>query len=208
MINIFVIDDHPVYIDGLKSVFNNGADKIKVTGWATSAKEALPKLKRSRAKVVLLDLIMPEISGVEFCLVIKNKFPEKKVIALTGELNPTILYNAWINKADAIIMKYCEKEELVETIYDVLTGKRITGEDVPDFNDLLRDTDTKSPRLTPSEQQVLNLLAQGHSREETAKILGSSTNAVHFHCKNMFKKFKKNNITSVIEEAKKRGLIT
>lgn len=124
MINIFVIDDHPVFIDGIKTVFKNGNDKIKVSGSATSVKEALPKLKRSRAKVVLLDLIMPEISGVEFCLTIKKRFPEKKVIALTGELNPTVLYNAWMNKADAIIMKYCEKQELIDTIHTVLEGNR------------------------------------------------------------------------------------
>jgi DNA-binding NarL/FixJ family response regulator len=156
MINIFIIDDHPVFIDGIKSVFSNGDDKIKVTGWATSVKEALPKLKRSRAKIVLLDLIMPEISGVEFCLIIKKQFPEKKVIALTGELNPTILYNTWINNADAIIMKYCEKKELVNVIHSVLEGNRVLGDKVPDFHELLELSTPKKSLLTISEPQVLS----------------------------------------------------
>lgn len=208
MINVFVIDDHPVFIDGIKSVFDSDVDKIKVTGWATSVKEAIPKLARSRAKVVLLDLIMPGISGVDFCLMIKNKFPEKKVIALTGELNPTILYNTWINKADGILMKYCVKQELVDAIHSVLQGNRVLGNNVPDFHELLLESGTKKPNLTISEQQVLNLLAKGYTREETAKILGSTPNAVHFHCKNMFKKFNKNNITGVVKEARRLGLIT
>lgn len=208
MINIFVIDDHPVFIDGIKTVFKNGNDKIKVSGSATSVKEALPKLKRSRAKVVLLDLIMPEISGVEFCLTIKKRFPEKKVIALTGELNPTVLYNAWMNKADAIIMKYCEKQELIDTIHTVLEGNRTIGPDVPDFHDLISGNDSESPKLTPSELPILNLLAKGHTRDEVGKILGSSRNAINFHCKNMNKKFNVKNITSVIDEARKRKLIT
>lgn len=207
MISIFVIDDHPVFIDGIRSIFSDGNDKIKVAGYANSAKEALPKLKRSQAKIVLLDLIMPELTGVEFCLVIKDKFPEKKVIALTGELNPTILYNTWMNKADAILMKYCGKEELVDTIHSVLAGRRVIGENVPEFHEHLRMEEPRIPMLTVTEQQILNLLAQGHKREDVGKILGSSQNAINFHCKNLFKKFNKNKLVSVLEEAKKQNLI-
>ncbi len=208
MINIFVIDDHPVFIDGIKSVFSNGNDKIKVTGWATSVKEALPKLKRSQAKIVLLDLIMPEISGVDFCLMIKKQFPEKKVIALTGELDPTVLYNTWINGADAILIKYCQKKELVSAIHSVLKGNRVLGDQVPNFFELLNLTSPKKSLLTISEHQVLSLLAKGRSQKETAKLLGSSLNAVGFHVKNMYKKFNVKNITSAIDEARKRKLIS
>jgi len=207
MINLFVIDDHPVFINGIKSIFNDGKDKIKVTGTATSTDKALSKLKRSRAKVVLLDLIMPGTTGVEFCIVIKNMFPEKKVIALTGELDPTILYNVWMNKADAILMKYCGKDELIDTINSVLSGRRIIGNDVPEFYNKMGDKESTDPRLTNREQQILNLLALGHTREEVAKTLGSTRNAVNFHCKNLFKKFNKKKLVAVIEEARTVGLI-
>ncbi len=207
MINIFIIDDHPVFIDGIKSIFYSGDDKIKVSGSANSAKEAFPKLKRSRARVVLLDLIMPEISGIEFSLVIKNNFPKKKVIALTGELDPTTLYNAWMNKVDAILMKYCGKDELVDAIHSVLSGNRVIGNNVPEFYNQIRNENITTPRLTKSEQQVLNLLSLGHTREKVSIILGSTPNAINFHCKNLFRKFEKNKLISVIEEAKKFGLI-
>ena len=208
MTNIFVIDDHPVYIDGIKSAFKDGEDKIKVSGWATSVKEAIPKLKRSRAKIVLLDLLMPVVNGVDFCLTLKNNFPEKKVIALTGALNPTILYNTWINKADAILMKYSKKQDIVDTIHSVLDGNRILGDDVPEFYELLFNGDIKPTKLTVSEQQVINLLAKGHTRKKTASILGSTPNAVHFHCRNLFKKLKTNNITGAVKEARRQGLVT
>ena len=208
MINIFIIDDHPVIIEGISRMFSDGIDKIKVSGYAYSAKEAFPKLKRSRAKVVLLDLIMPDFTGVEFCHVIKNEFPDKKVIALTGELNPTILYNTWINKVDAIVMKNCGKDELVETIHAVLEGNRIIGKDVPEFHRHLESNGSRRPKLTPKEQQILNLLAKGYNRDEVAKIIGSSENTIHFHCKNLFRKFNKNKLVSVIEEAKRENLIT
>ncbi len=207
MINIFVIDDHPVIIDGLKSVFSDGKDKIKISGSATSAKKALSKLKRSSAKIVLLDLVMPETSGVEFCLVIKSMFPEKKIIAFTGEMNPSILYNTWNNGADAILMKYCHKDELVTTIHRVLAGCRIIGSKVPEFRHVKLNRKKRTLKLTNREQKILNLLATGKSRKEVANVLGSSYDAIGFHCKNIFKKFNKNKLVFVLEEARKLKLI-
>ncbi len=180
---------------------------LKITGSANSAKEALSKLKRSSAKIVLLDLVMPETSGVDFCLVIKNIFPEKKVIALTGELNPTILYNTWNNKADAILMKYCDKAELVSTIHGVLEGLRIVGSKVPEFRDAKLTHNGSIPKLTSSEQKILNLLAKGKTREQVAEIIGSSYHAVSFHCKNLFKKFNENKLVSVLDRARRAQLI-
>ncbi|MFK5854493.1 MAG: response regulator transcription factor [Bacteroidota bacterium] len=207
MTNIFVIDDHPVVIDGIKAVFNNGPDKIKVTGSANSAEEALPLLKRFKGKVILLDLLMPGKTGVEFCIEIKTLFPDKKVIILTGELDMVLLQNAWLNRADAILMKYCGKKELVDTIHAVLEGRRIIGTKVPEFRTQSPTDSDSIPNLTSSEHQVLTLLAKGNSREEVGKILGSSINAVSFHCKNMYKKFNKNRLVLVVEEAKKMQLI-
>ncbi len=207
MTSIFVIDDHPVIIDGLKAVFNDGPDKIKISGSANSAEEALPLLKRFKGKVILLDLVMPGKSGVEFCIEIKTLFPNKKVIVLTGELDLILLNNAWINLADAILMKYCGKNELVETIHGVLEGRRIIGSKVPEFRNHVFFNKSDKPMLTNGEQQVLNLLAKGNSRQEVGKILGSSHNAVDFHCKNLFKKFNKNRLVLVLEEAKRMQFI-
>ncbi len=207
MINVFVIDDHPVFINGIQAIFIDGKDKIKVTGMANSADEALPKLRRSYAKIVLLDLVMPGLSGVELCAVIKTQFPDKKVIVLTGELNPTILYNTWINKADAILMKYCGKDEMVQTIHAVLDGRRVIGNDVPEFYENLRIDGKKTLKLTRREQQIINLLAKGIERKVIGEMLGSTSDAVNFHCHNIFKKFKKTKLVSVVDEARRQGFI-
>ena len=207
MIQLFVIDDHPVFIDGIRSLFADGKDQIKISGSANSAGEALPMLKKSRAKVILLDLIMPEMWGVEFSLILKNQFPDKKIIALTGELNPALLYNTWMNQVDAILMKYCGKRELVDTIHDVLAGRRVLGENVPEFHEHIGVPTGAKPRLTQSEQRVLNLLALGNTRKIVAEMLGTSENAVDFHCKNLFKKFNSNKLITIIEEARKENLI-
>ncbi len=207
MINIFVIDDHPVYIDGLKSVFANGEDGINISKFAHSAKEALPLLSQSNAKVVLLDLMMPGITGDKFCLTIKKKFPKKKVIALTGELNTSLLYNVWMNKADAIIMKYSGKDEIVNAVKAVLTGQRFVGASVPEFRNQFVNSGNGKPKLTNREKQILNLLAKGYTREAVGSELGSNLNAISFHCKNIFNKLNRNKLVAVIEEAKKHNLI-
>ncbi|MBU2554387.1 MAG: response regulator transcription factor [Bacteroidetes bacterium] len=207
MINLFVIDDHPFFIDGIRSLFTDGEEKIKVSGSANSAQEALPKLKKSQSKVILLDLIMPGMGGVEFSVILKNEFPEKKVIVLTGELDQTVLYNTWINNVDAILMKYCGRTELIDTIYDVLSGRRIIGRDVPNFQPKIESIMGGQPRLTPSELKVLNLLAHGHTRKVVGEMLKTSENAVDFHCNNIFRKFNNRKLISVIEEARSYKMI-
>lgn len=207
MINIFVIDDHQMIIDGIHTYFDDGIDRIKISGSANSAKEALPKLKRTSAKVILLDLIMPDYSGIEFCTVIKNLFPDRKVIALTGETNPTLLYNAWSNKFDAIILKTCGKQELIETIHNVLEGNRNVGKGVPDFSMNYDPHDAKGRNLTKGEIRVLTLLAKNRSRDDVAEMIGISRSAVNFHCRNLFRKFKTKKMLTVIEQAREENLI-
>lgn len=208
MIKVFVIDDHPIFIDGLRSVFSSGSDNIKISGSANSADEALPKLKHSKAEVVLLDLVMPGMSGVDFCLIIKKQFPEKKIIALTGELDADLLFKVWENKADAILLKYSGKDELVGTINDVLEGKRILGKDIPDFSDFYRSQTKPKIKLTKKELLILKVLAEGKKRSEVAVLLNSNENTINFHCRNIFRKFDKNNLVSVIESAKKEMIIS
>lgn len=207
MIKVFVVDDHPVYIEGIRSIFHKRNDNEVVVGWATSAREAHARLITSEAKVVLLDLVMPELSGVDFAAQLKKEFPKKKIIALTGEVNPVVLYNAWMNGVDALLMKYCGRDELVETICDVLADRRVIGQGVPEFQKGDGAGMRGRRRLTPGEQRVLHLLAQGHTRKMVSEILGTSANAVDFHCKNLFKKFKSNKLIHIIDMARSEKLI-
>lgn len=208
MINIFVVDDHPMIIEGVKAIFDGKKEKIKVVGYAYSASEALNKLKKSTAHVILLDLLMPEFSGVELCQLLKKEYPGKKVIAFTGETDTAILFNAWMNKADAILMKYCGRDELVQTIHAVLAGERKIGSNVPNFFIQIESNENSStPRLTRRELQVLNALAKGAKRIEVAKLLNISKMAVDFHCKNLFKKFNKARLLEVIAEARNSNII-
>jgi len=209
MIYVFMIDDHPMFIDGVKSAFNPDVDKVEFVGSANRCTNAIEPLKESGADVVLLDLNMPEVNGVECCKRIKKALPEIKVIILTGETDTAFLFDAWMSGASAIVLKYCGKDELQQTMRRVLTGERIIGQNVPFFFDQIEGAkDDSVPTLTLREEEVLKLLATGLSRSEVADELHITSAAVNFHCKNLFKKFNKNRIHSLLAEARKLKVIS
>jgi DNA-binding NarL/FixJ family response regulator len=209
MIYIFIVDDHPLFIDGVSSAFIKDIDNIEVIGSANSGKEAIEKLKDSKADVVLLDLVMPEMGGYECSEILKKIYPSKKIIILTGETDTSSLYKVWMNGVDAIELKYCGKQALVSTIREVMAGKRIIGQKVPYFFDNIETTSGRNaPNLTKREEEVLKLLATGNTRKEVADKLFLSIDAVHFHCKNLFKKFNKNRIHLLLAEARKYKIIS
>ncbi|PLX02486.1 MAG: hypothetical protein C0595_10610 [Marinilabiliales bacterium] len=209
MTNLFIIDDHPTFIEGVKSLFpGDHPEKIKVGGTATTVTEARRKLKKSMAQIVLLDLVMPEVSGVDLCLEIKTYYPEKKVIIVTGELDPIVLFNVWNNDADAILTKYFERDELIATIETVLEGDRVKGSKVPNFSLVGNyNPNIVKSKLTRTEQRVLNLLAQGHRRKEVGRILDSTAAAINFHCSSLFRKFHVESVTQLILKAKEDEIV-
>lgn len=209
MIYVYSIDDHPLFIDGVRSAFSQEGDKVEFVGSANSGYVALEELSDSVADIVLLDIVMPEINGIETCKRVKKQYPELKVIILTGETESSLLFDVWMAGADAILLKYCGKQELHQTMTRVLRGERIIGQNVPFFFDQIdagKDKDT--PELTQREEEVLKLLATGLTRSEVADQLHLSSAAVNFHCKNLFKKFNKNRIHSLLAEARKLKIIS
>ncbi len=207
MINIFILDDHPIYIKGIKAALQPDKKIVKVIGSATSAPEAMQKLTESPVDVILLDLIMPEIDGIECAHMIKKQYPGMKIVILTGENDTQLLYNAWIAGVDAILTKYCGKGEIIATIKSVIEGNRIIGKKLPDFFSHMGGDDSSTITLTSREQQVLSLLAQGKRRVDVSDLLNISKDTVDFHCRNLHRKFDKNKIQSVISEARKAKLI-
>lgn len=207
MIRVFIVDDHPLFIDGVNSIFKNGKEGIVIEGYSLSAKEAIRNIKQCPVDVVLIDLIMPELNGLDLFLMLKRQCPKMKTIVLTASTNPGLLMNVWRNGVDAILMKYCGKRELANTIHRVMKNERIIGKDTPYFPTESINSETSTPKLTRREVQILNILAKNYDRQTVSEILGVTKYAVDFHCKNIFKKFNKSSLGSVLEEAKKKNII-
>jgi DNA-binding NarL/FixJ family response regulator len=206
MIYLYLIDDHPLFINGVKAVLKTDP-LLAVLGSANSCKEAMENMNTKAIDIILLDLLMPEVNGITCARSLKKSYPEIKIIALTGELDEALLHEAWLSGMDAILLKYCGRDELIDTIKTVNKGNKIIGKNVPYFFSLENDTRENIPKLTRREEDVLKLLALELSRREVAERLSISLDAVNFHCKNLFKKFNKTKIQGLLSEARKLSII-
>ena len=205
LIEIFLIEDHPIFRDALVEAFyKKSTHKYVISGTAGTIGEAREKIKKSEADIILLDLKLPDESGVVFCAELKKKYPEKKVIALTGETENNMLLNTWLNKADAIIMKNSGIEEIISVIGEVLKGKRTLRSDIPlSFDSLNPLKDKNKPFLTAREGQVFELLMTGITKAEAAEKLFVSYETVNTHVKRMFSKFEVHNFTALRNKIEK-----
>ncbi len=206
MIYLFLIDDHPLFINGVKAVLETD-ENLAVVGSSNSCREAITMIDPENIDVILLDLVMPETNGVICARSLKKAYPNIKIIALTGELDEALLHEAWLSGMDGMLLKYCGRVELIETIKSVYKGNKIIGKNVPYFFNLEKVTASEVPRLTRREEDVLKLLALNLSRKEVSERLMITIDAVSFHCKNLFRKFKKNKIQSLLEEARRLEII-
>ena len=206
MIYLFLIDDHPLFINGVKAVLETD-ENLAVVGSSTSCREAITMIDSENVDVILLDLVMPETSGIVCARSLKKAYPQIKIIALTGELDEALLHEAWLSGMDGMLLKYCGRTELLETIKSVYKGNKVIGKNVPYFFNLEKNTTSEIPRLTRREEDVLKLLALNLSRKEVSERLLITLDAVNFHCKNLYRKFKKNKIQSLLEESRKLGII-
>lgn len=187
-VELYVIDDHPIFMDGIRNSFDKEKDGVFVGGWSKSIADAREKMKDTSAVVIFLDLVLPGESGADYCLELKSKYPEKKVIALTGETDSNILYQVWMNGADAIMSKLSDKNQLLNVIKDVMNGKRTIGKDVPAFFEKAENT-IHTPFLTLREKQVMDVLSGGYSRKEASLKLNISIDTVNKHSNNVYRKF-------------------
>ncbi len=209
MIKIFVVDDHPLFINGVVSIFEDNNCGIEVIGSAENAKDALSRISQLDVNVVLLDLIMPNINGFDLYLMLKHQFPQIKVIALTASTDPVKLSNVWDNGIDGILIKHCGKKELITAIKAVMRNEKLIGDNVPYFPKSKSKSNSHSiPRLTRRETQVLSLLSKGQNRESVADILDITKNAVDFHCKNIIKKYDQKRMVAVFEEVRRSNMFS
>lgn len=208
MIKVFLIDDQKLFTDALANEFKQRVPEMDLVGTALGCDEALILLQNLTVDVVLLDLNLPKISGMECYFQLRSQFPDIKVLVLTGLFDTSLLYQAWMNGVDGIQSKSGGLEDLVYAIKEVMDGKRIIGEDFADFfNGVAIQTMLSKTQLTRSEARVLGLLAEGYTQKNVAATINVSFETVKFHCKNILKKFNTNKMSLVIDDARKQHLI-
>lgn len=206
MIRVLLADDHQVLTDGIRS-FLEKEDGIEVVGEARNGKEALRFLENNPTDVVVLDIEMEEMGGIEATGLIKEKFPQSRVLILSMFEEKEYVQKALEAGADGYVLKDSKKEALVGAIHTVHGGASY----IPPWLPLIFIPGPKKQEseIHPTEREriVLQLLANGLAAKEIAARLDIGENTVRTHIRNLREKFGVSNVVQLVTAALKRGLV-
>ncbi len=214
-IRVAVVDDHQLMIEGLKSLLEYEEDIEFVTG-ANSMAETLRALESNHVDVILMDINMPEGSGIETALQVRELYPDVRIIALTMHDDISIITRMIKAGASGFVLKRTNMNEVIEAIrivhnhgkYLSINTQQIIMDNLgPEAESADAKADNK-PVLTAREIEVLSLVAREYNNEEIAGKLFISERTVEAHRRNIFIKTKTKTIVGLIKYAISKGLIT
>ena len=211
-INVIIVDDHQLLIDGIKSLLKNEKN-IQIAGEALSGEQALELLVNCETDILLADINMPGISGLELVAQISKKYPSIKCIVLTMHDDREIISEALKSGAKGYVLKNTGRRELIEAIQKVYDGGHFFGEEVTNvmLNDfLIKKAPVEEPEdamLTNREMEILLLIAKENTNLQIADKLFISERTVETHRKNIFHKTKSKTVAGLIKYAYEHKLI-
>ena len=210
MINIAIADDHLLVINGLKAMIENTSD-IKLLFSATSGHDLLSELKEKQPDVLLLDIQMPDINGIDLCKEVHARYPLVKIIALTNFEQSSYVKQMVRNGALGYLLKNIDGKTLQAAIRTVVQDKPFIHEQIRNnmLNEVLSGTKVTSQgiSLTKRELEILGLVAKEMTNQEIADKLFISVRTVETHRVNLTQKLGVHNTAGLVKEDYKRGLI-
>lgn len=201
---VFIVDDHYMVIEGIRSLLQNES-KVEWMGHAMNASSCLAFLKQQRPDVMLMDINMPDKSGIDLCKEVKELYPSVFIIGLSTFNQLSFIQKMMDNGASGYLLKNATQEELMEGIETVIKGKIYLSEEASQTLKKMETSDM--PVLTRREKEVLELIAEGLTNNEIAQKLFISVTTVDTHRKNLLAKFEAKNIASLVKAAVQMGII-
>jgi DNA-binding NarL/FixJ family response regulator len=209
-VRLLLVDDHELFLDGLISLLG-GNENLEIIGTALNGKIALEKIALDPPDMILCDLNMPEMNGIELVKVLKEDYPETKVIVLTMHDDRPTVTEIMMAEADGYILKNTDRSELMKAIQRVCDGSTYYCNEVMsiilDKYKEEKKTAEQPIQLTDREKEILQLIAQEKSSEEIAQALYISRRTVETHRKNIIKKTEVKSIVGLLKFGYRMGLI-
>lgn len=200
---LFIVDDHYMVIEGIRSLLQNEHD-IEWTGHAMNAASCLAFLKLHQPDVILMDISLPDRSGVDLCKEVKKHYPSIQVLGLSTFNQQPVIRNMMESGASGYVLKNATKQDLLSAITTVRLGKTFLSFEAVQA---LRETTNEAPVITRREKEVLQLIAEGFTNAEIATKLFISIPTVNTHRKSLIEKFDVTNTAVLIGKAIKNGII-
>lgn len=209
-IRIALAEDNELFQHGLVSVLNKIPD-FDLEFVAANGKKLLKELASCKVDVVLLDIMMPEMDGVEAASIISKEYPEVKMLAITMFDQEEYLQKMLEAGVSGYVIKDINSEKLETAIRTIYEGKCYYSEELlPLFSKMVKKsvTKTKSNKLTKREVEIVNLIAKGYSSEKIGEVLSISVKTVSNHRNNIYSKLGVQNTAELISFAYKERILT
>lgn len=205
---VLIADDHKIVVEGLKKLLG---PEFEIAGAVEDGRELVKAAEKVRPDVIVADISMPGLNGIEAVRQIKKVYKEMKVVFLT--MHPDVAYAASAFKAGAsgYVLKHSAPDELVTAIQAALRGKTyvtplIAGKLLQFYEQEASGKDRTDYALSPRQREVLQLLAEGHSAKEIAAILNTSVKTVEYHKYRMMEILGFKTLAELIRYAVKQGI--
>ncbi len=215
-IKILIVDDHEVVRDGLKNILLS-LNNVAIAGEAANGEDAISMYDSLKPDLVIMDISMPGMNGIEATRIIKENDPNAKILILTMHDNQEYLNQIIRSGAKGFVLKNTDKEELLDAVKTVSSGENFFSKDISKLiienyirsaKETDKDEGYKEVPLTKREIEILKLIAEGHSNQEIANKLYISYNTVDTHRKNIMHKLSIKNTAGLVRYAIEKGLIS
>ncbi len=200
---VFIVDDHYMVIEGIRSLLQN-EKSVEWAGHATNAASCLAFLQQHQPDVILMDINLPDKSGIDLCKEVKEKYPSVFVVGLSTFNQQSFIQKMMDSGASGYVLKNASQDELMEAIEAVAKGKTYLSDEA---SQTLRRNESTNILLTRREKEVLELIAEGMTNNVIAQKLFISPATVDTHRKNLLAKLDAKNTASLIRMASQLQLI-
>ncbi len=211
-ISIILADDHPVVRRGMQALLESEQD-FSIVGVASDGLEAVELTERLKPDVLVLDLMMPGLSGLEALRILRERSPRTRIVILSMYSSSAFVAQALQNGAVGYVLKECTEENLVRAVREAAVGRRFLSPPVTEIaiDDYIEQSKTgpfdPHETLTPRQREVLQLAAEGKTNAEIAARLNISQRTVENHRATLMQRLGLQNQTELIRHAMRHGLI-
>ena len=211
-ITILLVDDHKIVFESLQSLLDEQPD-MRVVGWAENGRDAVKKVKELEPAVVIMDVAMPDLNGIEATQQIKSHYPGTKIIALSMHAEKQFVTGILSAGASGYLTKNCSSDELVNAIRSVAANKKYLSPDIAGI--VIEESLTHSRKtgisatsiLTMREREVLQLIVEGNTVKQIAERLYLSIKTIHSHRNQIMEKLNMHSTAELTKFAIRERLI-
>lgn len=204
-IALAIVDDHPMILEGLKSLWQD-VPEVSVSCF-TQGHDFLAYNLLNPVDIVLLDIVLHDGTGLDFCKSIKQQSPKTLVIAVSNQAERSIIFQFIQNGGNGYILKNADAQEIVSCVNKALMGELALSKEVQALMLSSAQVSRDIPRLTKREKQILLAIANGHTSAEIAAMLFISVITVETHRRNLLQKFKVKNMIELVKTAMELKLL-